>query len=525
MGADRVQRRMWWTIAIVAAAAGVALRCWHTHRDPLWLDEAYSAYAADHGFAFLWHVVPRYETHPPLYYSIVRLWSLAFGDTLAVRRMLGVACGVAAIGATGAAAAMLAALLRWSEAARLRLMAITVVLVALNPMQVVLSRQVRPYPVIAFVYAAGVAVVLRLAIDTRERRRLHQGWLAAATVIEALLLWLHTLGPLFGAALALALALLVARRGMARRDLLALLATQVAAGLLYLPAFLIMLEQAPAWVRTTWLRFSTHDLAATIGLVYLSWNRIAQVAAMVFGVAGAIRLARQGDPGRRAAAALVVLAVAPPLAAILISLAISPVFLVRTVDAATLPAAILFAAAITWPRPLLWVAATALVPIASEAALDREFASTPPVQDWYGVLDWLLPRFAPGDIVWAYPNEGALPLAYALRDRGRTLPVRPIPGAVPAFGLGGYYVTGSQGVVSLYPREIAALMRTPAATRPATIWLLRVGPWNYDPGDRMLRALGAGRVEIARWRSNQIMLIGLRRRDLPPVAPPEQPQP
>ncbi len=91
-------------IAILAAAiAGAALRAWHITGDPLWLDEAYSAYAAGKGFRFLWHVVPLYETHPPFYYTLLRLWTLGFGDGLMALRALGLLCGIATLAAAAVA--------------------------------------------------------------------------------------------------------------------------------------------------------------------------------------------------------------------------------------------------------------------------------------------------------------------------------------------------------------------------------------------------------------------------------------
>ena len=93
------KRQLIWWSACAAAAIGVALRLWAIGREPLWLDEAYSAYAADHGFTFLWQVVPRYETHPPFYYSLLHLWVLAFGDGLLSLRMPGILAGLATLAA------------------------------------------------------------------------------------------------------------------------------------------------------------------------------------------------------------------------------------------------------------------------------------------------------------------------------------------------------------------------------------------------------------------------------------------
>ena len=86
-------------LAVAAVALGIGFRLWNIVHEPLWLDEAYSAYAASKGFDFLWGIVPQYETHPPFYYSLLKVWTLIFGDSLAALRALGALCGIGAIGA------------------------------------------------------------------------------------------------------------------------------------------------------------------------------------------------------------------------------------------------------------------------------------------------------------------------------------------------------------------------------------------------------------------------------------------
>jgi hypothetical protein len=181
---------------------------------------------------------------------------------------------------------------------------------------------------------------------------------------------------------------------------------------------------------------------------------------------------------------------------------------------------------LVWPRRWLWAG---LVPfsaiIGSMVLIDRQEAQAGPPQDWYGTIAWLAPRMAPGDVVWAYPNEGALPLAYALRDQRRTMPLLQVPAPMPALASPGYHPTGSMGAVSLYPAQIDTLMRTDAARRPPTIWLLRLTGNLYDTNDNMLHALERDRVVVGRFQTRQIDMIGLRRKDLPPVAPAQQAQP
>jgi hypothetical protein len=135
------------------------------------------------------------------------------------------------------------------------------------------------------------------------------------------------------------------------------------------------------------------------------------------------------------------------------------------------------------------------------------------MQNWYGAARWLAARWTPGDIVWAYPNEGALPLAYAARDAGLPLDLRSIPTPVPTLdgGPGAWNPTGSRGVVSLPRARLRAIVRAPQAEQIGTIWLFRLGANAYDVGDVLLGELSHDRVRVARLVCGPIDIIGLRR--------------
>ncbi|WBO22699.1 glycosyltransferase family 39 protein [Sphingomonas abietis] len=512
-------------MAVAAVLAGSVLRLWHVAGEPLWLDEAYSAFAADHGFAFLWHVVPQYETHPPVYYSLLRIWSGWAGTGLVARRALGLLCGFGTILVVGMVAARLGRITRMSRRDRLWLIAIMLSLVALQPLLIAMSRQVRPYPVMILVYATSLLPLLRLIQDTARRNRPDRAAIAGFFLCEALMLWLHSLGPLFGLSMTLALGVAVLKPGLGRRDWTWLAGGQAVVGLIYLPAFLIMIHQATGWVSSTWVTFAMADVPVAIGQIYLDWNLWARLIALVAAIVGATLLLRRLGGGRLLTI-LLLMALLPVLLSILLSALVSPVFLARTLSPAAIPALLLLSVGLVWPGRWLWAG---LVPLSavlgSMVIIDRMEARVGPAQDWYGAIAWLTPRMAPGDVVWAYPNEGALPLAYALRDQRRHLPLMQVPAAMPALAVPGYHPTGSRGAVSLYPAQIDALMRTDAARRPPTIWLLRLTGPLYDTNDHMLHALERNRVTVGRFQSRQIDLIGLRRTDLAPVAAAEQAQP
>jgi hypothetical protein len=409
--------------------------------------------------------------------------------------------------------------------ARLWLVAIMMMLVGLQPLLIWMSQQVRPYPVMVLVYAISLLPLLRLVQSGAFRCRPDRGAITGFFLCEALMLWLHSLGPLYGLSMTLALGVAVVRPGLDRRDWAWLVGGQLLVGLIYLPAFLIMVHQATTWVSSTWLIFRWANVPVAIGEIYLDWNIWTRLIGVLVAVIGSSLLLRRIGGGR-VLIILLLMAVMPVLLSILLSATVSPVFLTRTLSPAAIPALMLVAIGLVWPSRWLWAGLLPLSAIVgSMARIDGQEARAGPPQDWYGTVAWLAPRVAPGDVVWAYPNEGALPLAYALHDQRRRLPLLQVPAAMPALTSPGYNPTGSRGVVSLYPAQIAALMRADAARRPPTIWLLRLTANLYDPGDIMLRALAAQRTPVAHFQAGPIDVTGFRRRDLPPVAAPQQTQP
>lgn len=516
--------------ALALAAALFAAAAWFrvagTLAEPLWLDEAYSAYAADKGWHFLWQVVPRYETHPPFYYSLLRLWTLVFGDSVGALRALGMACAIATLPVLMLVARELARLLGVAAGTRWALALALLALAGLAPALVEMAREVRPYPVLILVYATALYALLRLARTAALDRRIGRGPFLLYLFCLELVLWLHNLGPLYAAALGLALLVLVGRSSLPRSDWLLIVGGHVLVAALWLPALLILLDQAPTWVHSTWLRFDSAKLTDRLAVLYAAPGDIAMTAGAVLAVLGVAALWRRRE-GRRVAAALLLLALLPVASSLLLSIVVAPVFIVRTMTAVTIPSLLLLAVGAAGQRGIWrWPALGALLVLAGQMlTIDVNARKGAPMQDWYGTVAWLAERYRPGDQLWSYPNEGALPFDRAARDRGLAIVNRPIPTPVPSLGVGGWNPTGSRGVVSLPRDRLRTIAQAPEARAIPTIWLLRLGANAYDKGDVLLDELRAGRVEVGRWEKGPIDLIGLRRADLPPVAPAQQPQP
>lgn len=115
---------LYWLLPIVAL--GAILRFYHLGAESLWMDEAFSWLWAHQSHGQIWGEVARWETNPPLYYSIQRLW-FAFGDGEAALRSFSAAAGILTITAVflvgrtvgGTGAGLIAALFLATSASHL----------------------------------------------------------------------------------------------------------------------------------------------------------------------------------------------------------------------------------------------------------------------------------------------------------------------------------------------------------------------------------------------------------------------
>ena len=464
-------------VALAVRAIGLGMR-------PLWLDEAYSAWFSARSWAYLWTVVPTYEPHPPFYYSILKLWRGLFGGDSIALRGFSVLCSLATVPVVFAAASEME---RQRPTGRPLLGAgVAAFLSACSPMLIVLDQEARPYPLLILAYAVAVLGLLRLIREFAEGSAGTWGsWLLLAGGTEVVL-WAHGLGAIYAGCLALALLPAWLARPLASGRIVRGLTAAVAVALAYLPCLIMILRRTGDW-GTGWLSWDPSMLLQLFGLYSvpgeaLTVGSAVAAIAMLFLIKRAIQAAVE-EPGWNADRALLILWLGPPLAAVILSTLVIPIFLPRALAATLVPAylAIGFAIART-PARMERVALTAaivitLLPTAVQVALRQ------PMERWDAVGTYLSTHVKPGDQVWLYPNDSALPLAAAGFHGGRG-----IPGNYPAVGYKGPIRAGSPAVVSVTREQAAAIVSGSRST--ATIWLVTRQRDIFDPAKDMTTALG-----------------------------------
>jgi hypothetical protein len=308
-----------WLSAILAV--GLLLRVIHLGRESLWLDEAGSWRLAHLPFHTLWREV--LDVHPPLYYSIQRLW-LVFGDSEAALRSPSVIFGVIAI-------ALTYVLGRQIADARTGLFAAA--LMATSALQIQFSQEARSYELLTA--AAVMASIGLVGVLRATRAGTWPSLIVCCAYVGGMLIALYAHNI---ALLLFAVAGLIGLADLARRRSLRCAATWGALNALVVMGWCCWMRVI--WHQTTgpvpalgWLR--PPDVAAVayaldrlygegyVNIVKPLWGLLG----IAFAFVGAFLQRRKGLP----IAYLIAAAFGIPLAEIAISYLGQPVFILRTV--------------------------------------------------------------------------------------------------------------------------------------------------------------------------------------------------
>jgi hypothetical protein len=360
-------------VAIAGAIlAGLLVRVVAAREKILWFDEFLGGNLVRHSWRTLLPAI-RAEAHPPLYYALLKLWCMFFGDGAFGMRSLSVVAGTAAV-------ALLADAVRRSRGGAAG--AAAAVLAGLSTVQIDQSSEAKPYAVLALALALLVAAVLR------DRRVGSSGSLAALLAAGVAAASVHFYGG--AAAGAIAVAAIVTATGRRERARSAfLLAAVLATSAVWLAAALHLDRGAADYIREMWGRvpvwapFAASTRVALPGwrrpypamdgriLPHLEMREVVGAASLVLIVLVAIfaacraRAADPGPPANGRFLALVALALWPGFLAGEVALAAAghPIAIVgRSEVVVELGVAILAAFAVSrWRRPWLPVAALAAV--------------------------------------------------------------------------------------------------------------------------------------------------------------------
>ena len=502
------QRPFWLAFTVVALLA-LVLRLPTLASRSLWLDETYSAWFSSLPLAELWTSVPLYETHPPMYYTLLKAWTGLFGTTEIGLRSLSVCASVVSV-------MLLAASARWLKlcgtAQRAGLLA--ALFLAFNAGSIDYAQQARPYALQTV--AATIAVLSSLVLlrsfaqgapgaGARSPGRLWP-WAASLGIAAGCTLWLHNTGFFVALGLwsGLLLATLLFTRGKWREAIVLSVAAGVLALLVWSPFLSMFLRQNAALAGMHfWLSFRPGHLpGAWILPLGGAWAAMLGVPLAVLGL---VRLWRTQ---RALACHVAVLLLLAPLLMGAYSYFIKPVFVPRLfIWTGPLLMAVVAGGVFALPRVLRAPVAGIVLAVSAFATWSHYGK---PTENWREMLAVVEARLQPGDLVFILPNEIQLPIAYYQRDSQLAARAVYLPAAFPALGLARDYVA-NLGAPAVGAPDVA---RVQALVTPGRrVWLIERRADLFDRNRTVAAALGARLtpVETIKGRGMTITLFDVRR--------------
>jgi hypothetical protein len=477
IGREPLSSRFFWCACVTICIIGLFLRL-HTLDRSLWLDETYSSWFAAVPLHELWHSVPLYETHPPMYYTLLKGWTAVFGNSEVGMRGMSVLASLATVlllafsgkmlhaGPTGDRVALLAALF-----------------LAVNKGNIDYSQQARPYALETLTASLAILFSLMLlrAISQhggRERssRSLFPGVLGLGVSAGATL-WLHNTAILicFGIWTGLVIALMFMVPGKRLGQAAAVAVPGVIALLIWSPFIPMFIKQNTGlsglafWIVTNW-----KDFLFALGLV--AGGKLPLVPVSLLVMVGFAKLWRLD----RASALHVAIALLLPLFIVLLySYLRTPIFIDRLFEWAA-PSVMALAAV----GVIVGLRQEALRPWAALLVVSLCLTATylyykVPTENWRAVIGYIAANAKPGDIVIASPSEVDAPLRYYAGRNANFPDILHMPAPFPAVGMAGRtYVSnlGAPAIVDADREVVHAALQT-----HRRVWLIEVRPDLYDP--------------------------------------------
>ncbi|NTW62172.1 hypothetical protein HGB25_02055 [Candidatus Saccharibacteria bacterium] len=165
-----------WLLIGLAVSVYVLITIWTITKSSIWFDEAFGAYMVKH-FNFI--EIARYtasDVHPPMFYWLLKLWSMMFGNSELALRSMSVFFGALAI----LFGYVLTKRLFNKNAAR-----ISLIFMAISPMLVRYGQEARNYTVVVAI-ALAATYALTLAVNSKKKLP----WVVYGALVS-LGMWVH----------------------------------------------------------------------------------------------------------------------------------------------------------------------------------------------------------------------------------------------------------------------------------------------------------------------------------------------
>lgn len=509
-----------WLVLGAIVLVGVIARLYRLGLDSFWLDEAASAWFSSRPLAEQWGLIPFYEPHPPLYYTLLWTWSQLFGTGEVALRSLSALASVLTLpvvygigrlalpGKDGKVAGLLAALLlalfptqiAYAQETRVyTLLTLTVAILLLSLLWLIARPQLlnRPFADLMRDPSSGVRLaVLGVILGTSG-----SFWLHNTTLVLVSPLLLVAAGAVFW------------RTGFSWQLVRNFVAIGLVILLLWMPNIRWLLSglegvtggfwlQPPLWPDLAW---GGDELLGTGGVAYeIPWKfGLTGVNLLLIALGGlAFWRRKQVAP----AVLLVAGVVVPVILAIVVSYAITPIFMTRVLLWIEVPAAVLVAASVLLlPSPFLRRSAAA-IGVALLAAVLALGWGRRVKEPWNQVASIIAAESTEQDLIIADTAYAQVPMLYYRVPERSPARWLPLPEEYPNPTGESGYPDGFFLREKIDDKTVAQIAAAAGASRK--VWYVTRGRTVYDWDQKIPRALRSAKGPgIVRVTSGEAVLL------------------
>ena len=442
-------------LLILSVVAGCFLRFYNIGQQSLWVDETASYWFSSKTVHELWTVIARFETNPPLYYTMLKFWRNFFGSSEAGIRSLSAVMSMGCIPLIFMIGRKMGNPVEggWIGA-------IAALMFAVFPVHIQYAQEARAYAMLTFATTLTLCTFLWIVRHPAEACEPLIGnitgtaqspdngswWFRSLPWMTVILsvtftLWLHATSVLYVFILFLVmLAWYFLHLRCNRTFLINMSVTAVVIFLLWCPYLNFLVAQsmhaslpiAKPTVRTVidtvvWLFFGL-STSWTTSIPNKILSELFFLVLIILSIAGLLHIRRRS--GIYATLLILLAIIGPILAELFISLTLRPIFLARTLVYVSVPFFITIAAGIMMmdgpkKRVLATVAiATFFLHLSYIYHVKDEKESNEPWDKIVQTVD----KQGRGDMVLLVPNYLEVPFTYyATRISNNTIPIRPLP--------------------------------------------------------------------------------------------------
>jgi uncharacterized membrane protein len=500
---------------------GAFLRFYGIGSEPFWLDEAWSYWFSSRTMIELWTIIPKWETNPPFYYTILKVWMNLLGSSEPSLRSLSAAMSIGCIPIVFMIGRLLGKSIggEWVGA-------IAALMFSVSPVHIQYAQEARTYAMLTFAAtltlysflwimthpAAACEPMIRKVFGLRQYSKAGCIWSESspwiiATVAVTFTLWLHNTSILYILTLFLILfAWFLFQLKGDKTFFSNIMAVVVISSLLWGPYLIFLIPQvmnanfAIAIPKLTAL--STINTIAWLLMGHsISWttslNEILKIVIflllIILAVTGLLNIWRQS--GKYVSILIVGSILGPILMELAVSIAFNPIFLARTIIYVSVPFYIAIAAGILMVRgPRKRALVIVIITLISLKWSYGYYANNEKSQKepWDKIAQTVTKQAKENDVVLLVPNYIEIPFSYyAKRTNNIDFQVTPFPYPMANFLSITRAVKKRSGAgaddLRIRPFDIPAINN--AVQSNSVVWLITRREDLFDPDRIVLNAL------------------------------------